>query len=393
MNTPSCLPREPTSSATDLVRFVVLVGLLGGCSRGAPPQSAVPDPVSTLAAADPVEVLETYVRHPEAGLRGQAVRWRTWAGGGPVVDDAAWVQRAEVEALVLRDDDAAHERLLAIAADSRTDAWVRAMAALAHPEPSRTPRLGDYRTETSSWRRLPLALGAWAAGDSAARDVLIADLRTGMLDWNVDLMVAIGEQGDAVVASALAEAQLAAEPELQLAIAAARLLVGDNGASASFEPVITGDDVEARLEAVDLLVRVPTEAASQLLARAAARGPELVTWYVELAGIERGDTRIGRLRKAMASDNPEVRELAVRFAVPGAARSPWRAPAPVRAKRRDEVAPVVREGLVDVDPRVRRAALVSAARLGLDVAPVARALTGDAHPQVRIAAAGYLGLQ
>ncbi|MEO0605824.1 MAG: hypothetical protein AAF211_30610, partial [Myxococcota bacterium] len=361
----------------------------------APPTGPItPDPAPALATSDPVEVLEGFLQHPEPGLRGEAVQWRAWAGGDGLVGDASsWVQRAEVEGLALRGDDAARQRLVELAEQPGSDPWVRGLAALVHPVPAMQRALASYRTEPMAWRRLPLALGAWASGDPEAREALVRDLRSGMLDWNVDLMVAIGGREDPDLAPALAEAERQAEPELRLAIAAARLMVGDEAAAEAFGPVIRGDSTEARLEAIDLLVQVQTEPASRLLAQAAERGPEIVTTYVELAGIDRGETKLGRLRKAMASENPEIRELAMRFAVPGAASPLWRPRALVDTKRRDEVAPLVADGLMDEDPRVRLEAVRSAARLGLDVTPVAQALTRDANPRVRLAAAGYLGLR
>jgi len=149
----------------------------------------------------------------------------------------------------------------------------------------------------------------------------------------------------------------------------------------------------ARREAIDLLVQVPTERAYALLDATAGRGPDIVRWYVELAGIERGATRLKRLEKAAESEHAGVRQLAARFAAPGATALSWQPRALVDRKRREQVEPLLRTALMDVDPGVRREAVRSAALLGLDVRNVAHALTRDAHPQVRIAAAGYLGLR
>jgi len=372
----------------------LLVGLLVGCGRtGAPADVGpmIPDHAAAIASVDPSEVLETYATDPQPNLRAQAVRWRVRGGGeGPDDDVSSWVQRAVVVGLTQRGADVA--ALLAIARRADRDPWVRALAALARPDEAMAEALADYRVEASEWRRIPLALGAWAAGDRSAKAFLVRDLRAGVLDWNVELILAIGDHGDADVAAALAVAQGAAEPELELAIAAARLQLGDLGGVAALQRVIDGSNVEARLEVLDLLVHVPGEASDQLIVRAGAEGPELVTWYAELAGIDRGTTKEGRLQAAMSAERAEVRELALRFAAPGVVTLPWRPRPLVDDKRRERAAPLVESGLSDVDPRVRRQALESAAALGLGVTPAARGLALDADPQVRIAAAGLLSL-
>jgi len=381
------------------MRLLALGGLLlwfgsAGCKRAAGPEleHVTPDPALAAEAAEPGAILDAFADDPQPGRRAQAVRWRVRAGGpGRPDDPSAWVQRAEVEGLAWRAAEAEAE-LLAIATRDDVDPWVRALAALVRPGPAMGAALADYRDESLAWRRIPLALGAWVGGDDDAKGVLVRDLRSGTLDWNVELMLAIGDHGDEDVLSALVMAQAAAEPELELAIAAARLLLGDDGGAAAFRRVIDGSDVEARLEALDLLVDVPGEVASALVERAGARGPGIVTWYAELAEIERDGTRPGRLDKAMDEDNPEVRELAVRFAAPGVLGLPWRPRPEIDDKRREIGRAVVETGYADPDPRVRRQALQSAAALGLPAEGPAAALVLDPHPQVRIAAAGLRSL-
>ncbi|MEN0065827.1 MAG: hypothetical protein AAGA48_27050 [Myxococcota bacterium] len=371
--------------------------LLMGCAKTVAPEAAPVDAVDeskVAASGEPREILEAFADHERPGLRARAVEWLVRAGAeGRPDDPSAWVQRAEVVALGRRADAAATARRQAMAARDDIDPWVRCLAALLAPDPSFAVALSDYATEPQPWRRLPLALGAWASGDAQAREVVEAALRSGLLDWNLELMLALGDRGDAALAVALAEAQRQAEPELQLAIAAARLLAGDDEAAQAFEVVLRNGEIEARLEAIDLLQHVPTEPASRLLDAAAAKGPEIVTSYVEIIGVDRGDTRAARLRKAMASDDPELRTLVVRHVVPGAMALPWRPQPLVDDKRGALATPIVTEALTDADPGVRRQAVESAAALGLDVTPVVQALLLDDDPTVRIAAAGYLLVQ
>lgn len=379
---------------------IVVWVALAGCVRSGATTAAVddlPDRAVALATDDPAEVLASFASHPQPGLRSDAVRWQVWAGlDTPPYDPNPWVQRAWVEGLVRRGEPVAEPVLVQLAATPDVDPWVRCLAALVKPGPEMRVALESYTSEALAWRRVPLALGAWVAGDADAETALAGALSSGVLDWNVDLLIALGHHGTERLEPAFAQAIANAEPELQLPLAAMRLAAAPDPAPAAlvrpFTQALNTDDVEARLEVVDLLIRVHTPASTQLLEQAAASGPALVTAYAELAGLDRGTQRLGVLERAVGAEDPEVRELAMRFAVPGAGRALYEAPLPLEDKRAKVAGGVVRAGLADPDPRVRREALRSAARLDLDVRSLAGALARDADPRVRIAAAGYLAV-
>jgi len=168
-------------------------------------------------------------------------------------------------------------------------------------------------------------------------------------------------------------------------MAAARLMLGDASAEQPLRKALGDADEERRLEALDFLVGVDHPAALALLHKASASGPELVTWYADLALAARSGTDAELFEKAYATDDREVRELAVRFA--------GRAGATAGNGRRASktIERVVLEGLADPDAAVRTEAAKAAGDLRLSASSGALStLLGDDVEPVRIEAAGAL---
>ncbi len=368
------------------MRLALLCLVLVACPKGrqATFDPNLPEHVDIVTAADPLEVLRSGADSADPTPRARALA--LLAASGPDWDDeglsdaSPWVQRAVIEAVADRGDGAGRSALEALATREDLDPIVRGLAAV-RGEASAP----GWQDAHEPWVVAPLALAAMAHGDDGAREALADALATGELPLEVELVLEVGRSGDPALLPALQRAQDRVEDELVLAVAAARLLLGDSTAEQVFRKAITDSDVERRLEALDYLVDIDAAAAEALLRKAAGQGPELVTWYAELALAARTGSDPDLFARALADADREVRVLGARFAGEAAAGGPANKKV-VKAARKAIV-----DALADPDAPVRAEALRAVSRVGLEEArAAATALLGDEHQLVRIEAAGAL---
>lgn len=367
--------------------------LTAGCPHDWAPtiDPTLPERPESIPEQAPLEVLESGAAALDPALRARALEllisevgpgWSARALGDP----SPWVQRAAVRALIHRDDPESHSQLERFTGQPDRDLIVRSLAAVWMPSPGIARSIaGAWRREPEPWRRVPLALAALVNGEPDARDGLTEALQTGELPLEIELILELGHTGDTALLPSLEIAQGRVEEEIELAIAAARLLLGDAAAEQPFRRAVSGSDVERRLEALDYLVEIERPAATALLRRARSEGPELVSWYVDLALAARSGTDPELFSRAARDPDREVRQLAVRFSRLAAAGG----------TSNKKVAKAVRRGileaLTDPDTAVRIEAVRAARGLALlEAQPAVAALLADSSQQLRIEAAGTL---
>lgn len=378
------MPRSPGA---------LLALLLAGCPHPQASTSvpALPEQLEAVPEQEPLAVLEAGAAVLDPTLRAAALGlligeagpgWDARALGDP----SPWVQRTAVRALLARGDPESQRQLERFATQPDRDPVVRSLAAVWMPSPAIAEATAEaWRQEQLPWRIAPLALAALVNGDPGARDGLSGALQTGELPLEIELILEIGHTGDTGLLPALELAQDRVEEELALAIAAARLLLGDPTAEQPFRKAVSDSDVERRLEALDLLVELDRPAATSLLTRARAEGPELVEWYAELALAARSGRDPELFTRAARDPDREVRQLAIRFsrlAATGGTSDRKVA----RAARR-----AVIDGLADPDISVQLEAVRAVRALHLPEAqPAVAALLGEDSQLLRIEAAGAL---
>lgn len=302
-------------------------------------------------------------------------------------DPSGWVQQAAVRRLLLRSDDPlVRERLVTFIEQTDRDAMARATAGLNVPGSDVAAAVERaWQVEPVAWRRIPLALAALVRGAESALEPLAREIRSGELPLEPELLHAIGNSGQRDLVQPLQQAQTLVDPELELAVAAARWRLGDGTAEEPFRKALTGRDVEKRMEALDYLVQLDREQVKGLLMKARTQGPELVTWYADLALAAHGGTDPGLFEEGAKHADREVRELAVRFADEIATRAePSRRLARVARS-------ILIDSVTDEHPTVRRTALAAVRKLRLlDSMDAVKGLLGDDNRMVRLEASGTL---
>jgi HEAT repeat protein len=344
----------------------------------------LPEERPTIDALAPADELARAARSGDTGVRARALQLQIEAGGSadPALEDGAdWVRGAAIDALVRRADPEARALLERVALDASVDAFLRGRAAVGAPGPATAAAMARAAAEADPWRAAPFALAAVRLGDAGARPALIAALQGGEIPLDLTFVRDLAQSGDRELIPALRRAEEAAEPELALPLAAARLALEDVTAEVTLRKALADASTERRLEAVDVLVEVEGEAATALLRRAQQGGPEMVTVYAELALAARGAADTGALVRVFSDGDRELRELAAQLAA--------RAPGDRRAARDAQRA--VTAALADADGAVRAAGARAAGERGLAGAEDAlRLLLGDEHERVRVEAAGAL---
>lgn len=369
---------------------LALLALLG-CPKPSdaldPALSDTPE-LPTAGSDDPLGVLEHLAGSEDPSSRARALSLLLTEGDaakwGPIAmrDESDWVRRAAIEALAARNTPEGRALLEALAADPAADPYLRGLAAMRAPgEASATAIRSALAAEREAWRVAPLALAAVRLGDTEARETLDRALRSGQLPLEIEFFQEIGRTGDTALLPALTAAQATAEEELVFPIAAARLMLGDASGESALRTALDEPDEELKLEVLDYLVLVDHPASVALLRRASSSGPDLVTWYADLALAERTGTDSGVFEKAFASPDRELRALAVRFA--GLALDTENK----RTKR--QALAVVSSGLADPDPAVRAESCRAVAASGLaEARPAAERLLQDDIDMVRVEASG-----
>jgi HEAT repeat protein len=352
------------------------------------------DVVVDVDAADPGEVLAEAVASSDPTPRARALSWLLKGESAdawlPVAlhDASPWVQLAAVDALATR--GAAGQPGLQRLADEGGTPIVRMAAALALPSqpPDRAlgARLLADAEGRAPWHQVPLALAATAHGSSDAPAVLSAALATGELPLDLHLMRALGQHAPPSALDALATAQHRVPDDLQVALAAARLALGDDRAEAPLREALHGDSAQ-RMEALDALLPVVHPAVDSLVRRARQGASPLVGWHADLVMAARTGEDSPRLVAAFDEPDPEVRRLAVHLA----RHTLEHAPDSRRAARDARAA--LWKAIDDPDATVRAAAAAALGeRMPSEALPALRALQTDESPIVRLEVAGALSL-
>lgn len=265
---------------------VWLVGLVGvGCAPKAPSgldaqtetATATVDPNAARAvleaSADELDVsvrrlaLETLVQlSPPDRVAG-------WADRG-LWDPSPYVQRAVIDALTVRlPEPVSQQRLQGFVRRDGLDPYSRCAAA------SRLAARGDdstlsavqnaYQQEPALWRAAPCALAAAQMGDADGRARLKAALEQGALPLDAGFLSDVGQAdlGEDVAAS-LAVGLERLEPELELAAAAALVVMGESAGEPLLRRALSSEQGQRQMEAVDFLLELPEADAARLLRRA-----------------------------------------------------------------------------------------------------------------------------
>ena len=303
------------------MKLATLILVLVGCHK--PPSTfadaSLTDAVIPVQEAAPDDVLADAAASLDPTPRARALYWllrtddlATWAPRA-VYDPSPWVQRVAIDALVLRGEDG-HAYLVDLATREGVEATVRSAAALALPPGHELPDFDDaWRTSSAPWNRAPLALAAHYHGDAEALKATGDAVATGELHLDLRFVEALGSHGGSGLTDALATAQGRVEEELAVAIAAARLMAGDDRGEGPLRDAANGDVAE-RLEVLDALATLDHPSAPTLIRRARGGAPELVHWYVDLLLAAREGADPAKLTAAASEADPEVRRLAVHAA-------------------------------------------------------------------------------
>ncbi len=321
------------------MRRLGLIALLFGCLH---PAALPPAPVQTavLGVIDPAvqAALEAGAADLDVAVRRQAVAMliRTDAlpaGGawGPRgrFDPSEYVRRAAIDALGDRAGEVESRAiLLAILEDAACDRLTRGAAALAlagalggSPVPE-----GEAATIHVAIERAALTgrgvdslslllaateagdkrLGEKPAGETGAKSRLVALLAAGNLPMELWVLRALGESGEAELATPLAQSLEGVEPEIRLAVAAALLQLGHPAGAAALDSAISGGE-DTGWEALEYLTDVPGEAAEPLLLAAQERGGPVLGTVATMVSFGHGEGGVRPVLEALAAEDRDVR--------------------------------------------------------------------------------------
>ena len=384
-----------------LALLIVLVQPACAAKRQVWDDPSLPEASEAVEAAAPSRILQDGAGSDDPSVRGRALELLLRTADR--VDEAGyarralwdpdpWVQSRAVEALGERLDEAAAVELLTDfvrRSDDLASPYARSAAAL---RLHRAGHDGFVDALSAAWRQepragtaAPLQLAALVLGDAEAEAPLARALATGDVALEPGFLLDVGRSGQAGLVDDLAAGADWVEPEMHLAYAVARLLLGDDRGAQLVQRALDGDDALAAFEALDYLTAVEDEAADRLVRKARRGGTERTRTYADLALAAGGDGDPDDLGEAMLDPDPEIRALAARFA----GLAPDRHDKPRKAAR--TARKVVETALGDEALEVRVAALRAAGRLGMDGLrePVEERLR-DEYQAVRIEAAGAL---
>lgn len=369
------------------------LALAAACAKPAAFDLSIPDTPTDVEARSPADALEAAARDGGPSVRAIAIaaaidaagadRSR-WLGRG-LYDPDPWVQLQALHAAAPHAGDPAVRALFAEhAARAAADPYARAAAAF-RLEPAEAPAAREALS--AAWRatrepsaRGALAFGALALGDDEAEAVIAGALARGDVALELSFLRDVGASGRPALAEALREGTAAAEDELRLAYAAARLALGDRGGRALLVDALADPDPLVRLAVIDAVAEL--EAGLPVLRAARNAGPEAVRAYAGLVREARRGELGPRLRAAHAAEDAELRILACQ----------WLPRALDAGADAAEARPLARAALGDEDARVRAAAADALGRAGLEAEDLPRLtlLLTDDDVLVRVAAAGAL---
>ncbi len=310
---------------------LISLGLMlgAGCAHRSPASidENLPEAVESIPTQSPREILLLATAHDDPTYRARALRLLLETcprdelatfGQISIADHDAWVRFSGIESLGAHLDDPTVVALLthtATASGVPPDARGFAGELLAgHSTEVGTALSQAWRTARHPWERAPIAFASLLHGDPDARDAFIHSISTGELFLDVAFIERVGRSGRDELHDGLEVSQERVEHDLVLAIAAARLRLGDHRGELALRRALTAPETVERLEAMDYLVDLEHPAATTLIKRARSAGPELVSQYAALALLERGLGATATLEEAASSDDREARFLAARFA-------------------------------------------------------------------------------
>jgi HEAT repeat protein len=385
-----------------LLAEVSLLWALLGCAGRAPTQT---DSVSVVRAepdrGQAWAVLEDGAGSLEVPSRRRALDLLialsepadsvTWGARG-LWDPSPHVQRTVTAALQARlPEPDSLAALQAFVQRDGVDSYTRCAAASGLARSGDTATIPAVRSALDDafepWRAAPcaLALAEMADGEAAtaARAQLSEILASGELPLELGFVDDLGRSALPGLGGELVAVLDILEPELQLAVATAVLRLGEDDGEEWFRRALSDDDIELQLEAIDFLLTLPPQAASDLLRRAG--GPVKMT--AQLALIELGEGGPEDAVTSLLALDREVRAEATRAI--GGWLSMHREDGPRRMVRFCQDALI--EALQDPEDMVRLQALRALARVGRaeDAEVIAPLLQADAL-LIRIEAAGAL---
>ncbi len=312
---------------------LALLALSGGCAarRAAALDASLPDdPVVAVPA--PSDVLEAGAADEDPVVRAIAlgalvlrtdgdarVRWLVQGS----YDADPYVQRAVARAALKRSSDpTVLGLLLEFVGRGSADPYVRLEVGRAlglgtseAPWPS---TLAAAWQRQPPWRAGPLALIAVLAGHDEARGALETALASGEVRDDAAFVTALGEVGDAALASALARGAQRFEEEVSLPFAWARARMGDAEGRVTWRRAAGGADVYAALDAIALVMELPGSDRA-----AATRGvtPRSAEARAALAAVV-GGGEAGPLVRALRGGDAGARTLALEVLARDGLRDP-----------------------------------------------------------------------
>lgn len=311
----------PLSVERLLLLAVALFGLLPACG----PKDGVDSTVGLVVRATPdADAARAQLEDATASLDVTTRRFALVslmalddeAGGGSWAARGLWdpepaVQRSTISALDLRLPEADTVSVLqAFVARPGLDPYVRCSAAgvLARAgDQSTLPHVQEAMSAASAaWQAAPCALAAAQMGDAGALQVLQASLREGELPLDMHFLNDLGRSGLSQVSPALREGLELMEEEVELAVAAALLELGDEAGATMLRRALSGNDPVRQLEAVDFLLESSSERANVLLRRASGE----VGLAASLALIAKGQDLPYLAIESLLSNDREIRALA-----------------------------------------------------------------------------------
>lgn len=357
----------------------------------------LPEATERVAVAEPRTILEQASRAEEPSQRGRSLeilirlapsRELPDLATRALWDPDAWVQRKAAGALAERlDEPGVADKLKAFVrrTDGLADPHARAVAAR-HLGTEHDPELAGalttaWKAESTPWRRAPLQLAAARLGDTRALTELAQTLEEAEIGLEPAFMLDLGRSGHDELIPALAEAYRWVEDDMRIAVATARLLLGDPAADKLLRNALTDEPEIAVLEALDFLTRIDHPATRGLLNKVKASTP-LARAYADLAIQARGDGPDETFEANMLSPDPELRELTVRFAREALGRDDL----PRRSAR--VASRVIERGLSDDMAAIRASAL--RAPRGLPADSKIRPMLTDELLEIRIEVARVL---
>ena len=375
--------------------------LLAGCPKSGlgPVDPSLPEADTFQGSADPWSVFDEAASGLQPGQRARALDAAIRSAATPLAlewgaralyDPSPWVQRISVDALATHRPSVEVDALLSSFVERPSASpYVRAHVAVllgdSCTESAREALRLGWRSERDPWARSALALGALAQGDEEALATVVATLSAGNIALEPQFLMDVAHVGGPELVEALREAQDNVEPELALSLAAARLAAGDSKATRVLRDGLGDSDPQARLEALELLVLVPGDEATDLLNSSQDAGDLESQTLAALALAARTNGSTKSLLKALASDDVPVAVLGLQWASRVVGAEPAR-------RVLKGIEPHVLAGAVSEAPEVRAAALVAARELGIQGID-AVAMLADDYPLVRIEAARLVVLQ